>query len=154
MSKLQFRILAQKGNARVGEITLNGVTLTTPCFMPVGTKATIKGMILDMLQDPKYIGDLPAIKLILANTFHLYLRPGHELVRDAGGLHDFENRHDGLILTDSGGFQVFSLGDRNSLNSGSSDRSQHTHQVGIKITDDGIHFRSPHDGSKHFFGPE
>jgi queuine tRNA-ribosyltransferase len=84
VSKLQFNILASKGKARVGEITLNGVTLTTPCFMPVGTKGTIKGMILDMLQDPKYIGDLPAIKLILANTFHLYLRPGHELVRDAG----------------------------------------------------------------------
>jgi len=69
--------------------------------MPVGTKATIKGMVLDMLQDTKYIGDLPMIKLILANTFHLYLRPGDELVKKAGGLHKFEN-WPGLILTDSG----------------------------------------------------
>jgi queuine tRNA-ribosyltransferase len=83
MSKLQFDILAQCNKARVGRISLNNVSLTTPVFMPVGTKATIKGMILDMLQDPKYLGDLPEIKLILANTFHLYLRPGHELVRQA-----------------------------------------------------------------------
>ena len=78
--------------------------------MPVGTKATIKGLILDLLKDPKYIGThIEPIKLILANTFHLYLRPGSELIRDAGGIHQFENRNDGLILTDSGGFQVFSL---------------------------------------------
>lgn len=154
MSKLKFQILAQKGNARVSQITLNGITLTTPCFMPVGTKATIKGIILDMLQEPKYIGDLPTIKLILANTFHLYLRPGHELIRDIGGLHEFENWHDGLILTDSGGFQVFSLGNRNSLNRDSQSCNTNSHDVGIKITENGIQFRSPHDGSKHFFSPE
>jgi len=77
--------------------------------MPVGTKATIKGLILDMLKDPKYTGSKTPINLILANTFHLYLRPGDKLIRKAGGLNEFENR-DGLILTDSGGFQVFSLG--------------------------------------------
>ncbi|GHV26826.1 hypothetical protein FACS1894176_08050 [Bacteroidia bacterium] len=110
MSKLNFHILKQKGNARVGEITLNGVKIQTPIFMPVGTKATIKGLILDLLRDPKYIGaNIEPIKLILANTFHLYLRPGSELIKQAGGLHKFENRNDGLILTDSGGFQVFSL---------------------------------------------
>lgn len=74
--KLNFTILKQKGNARVGEITLNGVKIQTPIFMPVGTKATIKGLILDLLRDPKYIGTgIEPIKLILANTFHLYLRP-------------------------------------------------------------------------------
>ena len=78
--------------------------------MPVGTKATIKGLFLDMLQDPKYIGErIDPIKLILANTFHLYLRPGSKIVKDAGGLHNFENRKNWLILTDSWGFQVFSL---------------------------------------------
>ena len=108
--KLQFKILKQRGNARVGEITLNGVTLQTPIFMPVGTKATIKGMILDLLRDPHYIGtNIEPIKLILANTFHLYLHPGSQLIKEAGGLHQFENRKEGLILTDSGGFQVFSL---------------------------------------------
>jgi len=84
MSKLNFNILKQKGKARVGQITLNGVTLTTPVFMPVGTKATIKGITLDMLQDANYIGDLTPINLILANTFHLYLRPGDDIIRRAG----------------------------------------------------------------------
>ncbi|HKL43855.1 MAG TPA: tRNA-guanine transglycosylase, partial [Candidatus Absconditabacterales bacterium] len=110
MSKLKFKILKQKGNARVGEIELNGVKLKTPVFMPVGTKATIKGLFLDLLKNEKILGDLEPIKLILANTFHLYLRPGYELIKKAGGLHKFENWEDGLILTDSGGFQVFSLG--------------------------------------------
>ena len=109
MSKLNFTVTHTKGNARAGSFTLNGIEVQTPCFMPVGTKATIKGLILDLLQDPRYIGMLPPINLILANTFHLYLRPGHELVQAAGGLQKFENRP-GLILTDSGGFQVFSLG--------------------------------------------
>jgi queuine tRNA-ribosyltransferase len=75
-SKLNFNILKQHGNARVGEITLNGVKIQTPVFMPVGTKATIKGLILDLLRDPNYIGTkIDPIQLILANTFHLYLRP-------------------------------------------------------------------------------
>jgi len=108
MSKLDFKILKQKWNARVWQLTLNGITLTTPVFMPVGTKATIKWIVLDMLKDPKYIWNLPEIKLILANTFHLYLRPGDELIKEAWGLHTFENR-DKLILTDSWWFQVFSL---------------------------------------------
>lgn len=112
MWKLEFKVLKKKGKARVGEITLNGITIQTPVFMPVGTKATIKGMVLDMLQDPKIIWeDLEPIRLILANTFHLYLRPWDELIKDAGGLHKFENwDKKWLILTDSGGFQVFSLG--------------------------------------------
>ena len=151
MSKLNFKILRQKGKARIGEITLNGITLKTPIFMPVGTKATIKGLILDLLQDPHYIGSqIDPIKLILANTFHLYLRPGSKIVQAAGGLHQFENWKDGLILTDSGGFQVFSLG----LANQKFNDQKHTHKVGIKLTEEGVKFRSPYDGSKHIFTPE
>ena len=151
MSKLNFKILKQKGKARVGEISLNGITLKTPIFMPVGTKATIKGLILDLLQDPHYIGSqIEPIKLILANTFHLYLRPGSKIVQAAGGLHQFENWKDGLILTDSGGFQVFSLG----LANQKFNDQKHTHKVGIKLTEEGVKFRSPYDGSKHIFTPE
>ena len=158
MGKLNFKILKQVGNARVWEITLNGVTLQTPIFMPVGTKATIKGMVLDMLQDTKYIGDLPMIKLILANTFHLYLRPGDELVKKAGGLHKFEN-WPGLILTDSGWFQVFSLGlgkedDKQTSPDLPLSGKENTHDVKIKLTEEGVKFRSPFDGSKHMFTPE
>lgn len=149
MWKLDFKILKKRWNARVWEITLNGITLQTPIFMPVGTKATIKGMVLDMLKDPKYIGDIPEIKLILANTFHLYLRPGDELIKKAGGLHSFEN-WDWLILTDSGGFQVFSLG----LASKDNGDMNFAHDIKIKLTEEGVHFRSPYDGSKHFFSPE
>ncbi len=119
--------------------------------MPVGTKATIKGLFLDMLQDPHYIGQqIDPIKLILANTFHLYLRPGSKTVQEAGGLHQFEHRNDGLILTDSGGFQVFSLG----LANEKFNNQTHTHKVGIKLTEEGVRFRSPYDGSKHLFTPE
>ncbi len=173
MSKLDFKILKQKWNARVWQITLNGITLTTPVFMPVGTKATIKWLVLDMLKDPKYIWDLPEIKLILANTFHLYLRPGDELIKEAWGLHTFENR-DKLILTDSGGFQVFSLGlSKESVKSSKEDKSkvespksllkdlwldkpstEWGHDVNIKLTETGVKFRSPYDGSKHIFTPE
>lgn len=152
MSKLSFKILKQKGNARVWQLTLNGITLTTPVFMPVGTKATIKGMVLDMLKDPKYIWDLPAIQLILANTFHLYLRPGDELVKEAWGLHTFEN-WDKLILTDSGGFQVFSLWLGNE-GQGTRWKDQGSHEIKMKLTENGVKFRSPYDGSKHEFTPE
>ena len=157
MNKLNFKILKQVGNARVWEITLNGVTLQTPVFMPVWTKATIKGMVLDMLQDTKYIGDLPMIKLILANTFHLYLRPGDKLIKKAWWLHKFENR-DSLILTDSGGFQVFSLGlaknGKLKMEDGELRKADWNHDVKIKLTEDWVIFRSPYDGSKHMFTPE
>lgn len=153
MNKLNFKILKQVGNARVWQITLNGITLTTPVFMPVGTKATIKWLILDILKDPKYIGDLPEIQLILANTFHLYLRPGDELIKQAWWLHTFEHR-DKLILTDSGGFQVFSLGlGKNDASSIIQDGGW-AHNVNIKLMEEGVKFRSPYDGSKHMFTPE
>lgn len=151
MSKLQFKVLKQKWNARVWEITLNGITLRTPIFMPVGTKATIKGLFLDMLQDPKYIGEhIDPIKLILANTFHLYLRPGSKIVKDAGGLHNFENWKNGLILTDSWWFQVFSLW----LANQKFNTEKHSHKVGMKLSEDWVKFTSPYDGSKHMFTPE
>ncbi len=151
MSKLQFKVIKQRGNARVWELTLNGVTLTTPIFMPVWTRATIKGLFLDVLQNPAYLWDLEPIKLILANTFHCYLRPWDALIKKAGGLHTFENRGS-LILTDSGGFQVFSLG----LNKDNDSplRDNQSHSVNMKLKEEWVHFRSPHDGSKHFFSPE
>lgn len=104
----------------------------TPVFMPVGTQATVKAM------KPETVANLghEGAHIILSNTYHLYLRPGHELVRKAGGLHKFMNWKGGAILTDSGGFQVFSLGDLR------------------KITEEGVTFRSYIDGSKHMFTPE
>lgn len=75
MSKLSFTLEAQSGQARAGRIMLNGVEVKTPVFMPVGTKATIKGIFLDMIRNPQYLGDLEPINLMLSNTFHLTLRP-------------------------------------------------------------------------------
>ena len=148
-NKLKFTILKQRGNARVGEIELNGVKIQTPIFMPVGTKATIKWLILDILRDSHYIWThIEPIKLILANTFHLYLRPGNELIKAAGWLHKFENWEDGLILTDSGGFQVFSLW------LAKKNEWWFSHNVRMKLTEEWVRFSSPHDGSKHFFTPE
>lgn len=141
MSKLNFKILKTKGKARVWEIELNWVKLTTPVFMPVWTKATVKWIVLDMLKDPKYIWNDYTINLILANTFHLYLNPWDELVKNAWWLHKFEN-WDKLILTDSGWFQVFSLWLWNKKESL------------VKIQEDGVWFKSPYDWKKHFFSPE
>jgi queuine tRNA-ribosyltransferase len=117
--------------------------------MPVWTKATIKWLILDLLRDPHYIWThIEPIKLILANTFHLYLRPGNELIKAAWWLHKFENWNDWLILTDSWGFQVFSLWlwKKNDW--------WFSHNVRMKLTEEWVKFSSPHDGSKHFFTPE
>ncbi len=114
--------------ARVGELTTPHGVIETPVFMPVGTKATVKAMSVEELKEIKS-------QIILSNTYHLYLRPGHELIAQAGGLHEFMN-WDRPILTDSGGFQVFSLGDLN------------------EITEKGVTFQSHLDGSKHFISPE
>jgi queuine tRNA-ribosyltransferase len=103
-------------------------TVETPVFMPVGTQATIKTL------NPEEVWDLGA-RIVLSNTYHLYLRPGHDLVAEAGGLHRFMN-WPGVLLTDSGGFQVFSLAKLR------------------KITEDGVAFRSHIDGSPHFLNPE
>ncbi|MFW6022774.1 MAG: tRNA guanosine(34) transglycosylase Tgt [Halanaerobiaceae bacterium] len=114
--------------ARLGKIRTPHGEIDTPIFMPVGTQATVKSMTPDELIE---IGS----QIILSNTYHLYLRPGSKLIADAGGLHSFMN-WDRPILTDSGGFQVFSLSDLN------------------KITEKGVHFQSHIDGSKHFISPE
>src|SRR5574344_1107184 len=118
-----------KTNARAGLITTDHGPIETPIFMPVGTLASVKGVHLHELKD-----DIKA-QIILGNTYHLYLRPGLEVLETAGGLHKF-NGFDRPMLTDSGGFQVFSLS-------------------GIrKIKEEGVEFRSHIDGSKHFFTPE
>ncbi|GBF35324.1 tRNA-guanine transglycosylase [Desulfocucumis palustris] len=117
-----------KSRARLGELETPHGKVETPIFMPVGTQATVKTM------TPEEVKEMGG-RLILSNTYHLYLRPGHQLVRKAGGLHRFMN-WDGPILTDSGGFQVFSLGPLR------------------KIEEDGVRFRSHIDGSEHYFSPE
>lgn len=114
--------------------------MTTPCFMPVGTKATIKGIMLDLLKQPQYIGQDNPISLILANTFHLYLRPWEDIIHKAGWLHRFENR-DKLILTDSWWFQIFSLG------------LSKSGKWLFKLMPDGVSFQSPLDWSSHIFTP-
>lgn len=119
---------ASDSKARLGKIYTPHGVIETPIFMPVGTRATVKAM------TPEELKDLGA-QIILGNTYHLYLKPGHELIREAGGLHKFMN-WDRPILTDSGGFQVFSLGDLR------------------KISEKGVEFRSHIDGSKHFISPE
>ena len=130
MSAVTFELLKTdpKTKARRGRLTTAHGVIETPIFMPVGTAATVKGM------KPEDVKELGA-QIILSNTYHLYLRPGHDVVREAGGLHKFMN-WDKPILTDSGGFQVFSLGAMR------------------KITEEGVHFRSHIDGSKHMISPE
>ena len=123
-----FRVEARDGRARVARLTTPHGEVETPCFMPVGTKATVKGV------QPRDLRELGA-RVVLANTYHLYFRPGTELVAAHGGLHGFMG-WDGPILTDSGGFQVFSL--------------EGTRRIG----DDGVEFASVYDGSKHVFTPE
>ena len=130
MQKNCFELLktSAKSKARLGKIKTGHGEITTPIFMPVGTQASVKGL------TPRDLDEAQA-EIILGNTYHLYLRPGTELIKNAGGLHRFMHWH-GPILTDSGGFQVWSLKDLR------------------KIKKDGIEFRSNLDGSKHFFSPE
>jgi queuine tRNA-ribosyltransferase len=139
MQKLAFTIAKTKGNARVGEFTLNGITVQTPCFMPVGTQATIKALPLEFLS-AAYLWTKASIRLILNNTFHLHLHPGEDLLAQWWGIHRFQHR-DGLILTDSWGFQVFSLW------------LSKTGKPLVKLRADGVQFKSPSDGSTHFFSP-
>src|SRR6202790_5084518 len=114
--------------ARRGRLTTPHGAIDTPAFMPVGTAATVKALTQDALEE---LG----AGIILANTYHLYLRPGHELVRKLGGLHQFMS-WPRAILTDSGGYQVFSLSELR------------------KMTDEGVRFRSHLDGSEHLLTPE
>lgn len=130
MAAVKMEIIKKdtRTKARLGKLHTPHGVIDTPVFMPVGTQATVKTMSPEEL---KQIG----ANIILSNTYHLFLRPGHELIKRAGGLHRFMN-WDGAILTDSGGYQVFSLGDLR------------------KITEEGVEFRSHLDGSKQFLSPE
>lgn len=130
MQPFDFSVRARDSatSARRGTFATHHGTIETPVFMPVGTRATVKGVMPDQLHS---IG----AQVVLANTYHLFLRPGHDLIAQAGGLHSFMN-WDRAILTDSGGFQIFSLADT------------------LELSDDGVHFRSILDGTKHFWTPE
>jgi queuine tRNA-ribosyltransferase len=124
-----FEILAtDPTGARLGRLSTPHGVIETPAFMPVGTAATVKAQ---TQQDLESLG----VQILLSNTYHLYLRPGHELIREMGGLHQFMS-WPRAILTDSGGYQVFSLSDLR------------------KVADDGVTFRSHLDGSAHFLSPE
>src|ERR1700687_1968295 len=125
---LRFQIEARRGAARAGRLITPHGEVETPVFMPVGTLASVKGVPQDLLEE---LG----VQILLANTYHVYLRPGVDTVRQMGGLHGFMS-WDRAILTDSGGFQVFSLSELR------------------KVTDEGVTFRSHLDGSAHFFSPE
>jgi len=128
MNGLDFQLLATDGRARLGRITLNPGEVPTPIFMPVGTYGAVKTMA------PRQLEEIGA-KIILGNTFHLWLRPGTAVFDRFGGLHDFNGWHQ-PILTDSGGFQVWSLGKMR------------------KITEEGVRFASPIDGAKLMLTPE
>jgi queuine tRNA-ribosyltransferase len=128
LMSLKFEITSVRGTARRGRLCTPHGDVETPVFMPVGTQATVKGVPQDVLEE---LG----VQILLGNTYHLYLRPGVEQVRQLGGLHDFMS-WPRAILTDSGGFQVFSLSELR------------------KITEEGVKFRSHLDGSSHLFSPE
>ncbi len=127
---MKFRVLHRctTGRARIGELVTAHGKFETPVFMPVGTQATVKALSPD---DVRKIG----LRILLANTYHLYLRPGHLVIEKLGGLHRFMN-WDGSILTDSGGYQVYSLATLR------------------QITQEGVTFQSHLDGSRHFIGPK
>jgi queuine tRNA-ribosyltransferase len=128
---MQFKLIATDphSNARSGEITTDHGTIQTPIFMPVGTVGSVKGI------HQRDVADDIKAQIILGNTYHLYLRPGMALMKEAGGLHRFMNWNK-PILTDSGGYQVFSL------------------SANRKLIEEGAKFSSLIDGSKHLFTPE
>ncbi len=125
---LQFELLKTEGHARRGRLTLNHGVVQTPIFMPVGTYGTVKGVMPSSLEEM-------GAQIILGNTFHLWMRPGLDIMKQFGGLHKFEAWHK-PILTDSGGFQVWSLGEMR------------------KISEEGVRFASPVNGDKLFLTPE
>lgn len=129
MSALEFKVINTQGKARRASLTLNHGTVQTPMFMPVGTYGTVKAMLPHELEE---VGS----QVILGNTFHLWLRPSTEIISQFGGLHDFMQWKK-PILTDSGGFQVFSLSNLRS-----------------KLTEEGVRFSSPINGEKRFLSPE
>src|SRR5215210_139392 len=126
---IDWQVTARDGHARAGVLTTRRSVIETPVFMPVGTQGALKGVRFEWLED-----ELDA-RIILGNTYHLFLRPGIDVIRRFGGLHKFSSWSRSL-LTDSGGFQVFSLTDLR------------------KLTEEGVEFRSHIDGSTHFLSPE
>ena len=162
MNEFRFKVLAKdtKTNARVGEITTPHGVIKTPAFVPVGTQGSVKSLSPEEIKES-------GTQIFFVNTYHMYLRPGIEVVEQLGGLHIFMG-WDGPIITDSGGFQVFSLGrdkkdgnrilDQN-ISSSRHDTGNQTIKQDqcsslVRITDDGVEFRSHWDGSKHLFTPE
>jgi queuine tRNA-ribosyltransferase len=125
---VSFEVVATCGRARAGVLRTPHGAVETPAFMPVGTRGSVRGIL------PSQLADAHA-RILLANAYHLFLRPGAEVVRDLGGLHGFTGWK-GPWLTDSGGFQVFSLGEL------------------VKVTEEGVRFKSPIDGAVHFLTPE
>jgi queuine tRNA-ribosyltransferase len=136
---IRFEVLSRDGAARRGRLETSRGTIETPVFMPVGTAATVKTL------EPRDLDALGA-RIVLANTYHLFLRPGHERIRRLGGLHRFMS-WGGALLTDSGGFQVFSLGER----AAGRDRAG---PGLVEIAEEGVTFRSHLDGARHFLSPE
>ncbi|KKQ44356.1 MAG: Queuine tRNA-ribosyltransferase [Candidatus Moranbacteria bacterium GW2011_GWC2_37_8] len=132
-----FELLSQKNNKRVGLLKTKSGVIKTPFFMPIATKGAVKNM------TPEDLREIGA-QIVLGNTYHLWLRPGDELISRAGGLHKFMNWN-GPILTDSGGYQVFSLGARAKDKYGSS---------GVVLSERGVEFADPVNGSRHFMSPE
>lgn len=161
MDSSLFSIKSRHGRARTGTITTKHGTLATPAFVPVGTKASVKGVL------PEQLEKLGA-QVVLANTYHLYLQPGEEFIKNAGGLGKFMGWN-GPTMTDSGGFQVFSLGAAFGKTISKFTKDQESYEEGIAVydeavksqhgqlaivDDEGVTFTSHHDGSLHRFTPE
>lgn len=151
----RFKIIKQskKSKARLGQIKTSHGVINTPCLVPVATQATIKTLWSQMVEQTK-------TQVLIANTFHLHLKPGEKIVAQAGGLHKFMNWRKPL-MTDSAGYQVFSLGFGRDLQVGKIGRVKnkkeilsHAQPQQIKITDQGVHFKSPVDGRSLFIGPK
>lgn len=157
-AEFSFETKAEDGPARLAELRTAHGTIQTPAFVAVGTRATVKGVSSEQVQET-------GTQVLFNNTYHLYLRPGSETVRDLGGLHRFMN-WDRPIMTDSGGFQVFSLGAgiehgvgkvANIFPGETASPGERRGQPGesmVRVTEEGVHFRSHIDGSSHFFTPE
>jgi len=132
-----LEIISKKEKQRVGRLSTKSGVVNTPFFMPIGTRGAVKNLI------PQELCEIGA-EIVLGNTYHLWLRPGDELIARAGDLHRFMNWN-GPILTDSGGFQVFSLGARAENKFGKN---------GVKLAEEGVEFIDPVDGKKYFMSPE
>src|SRR3954447_1749049 len=143
-----FAILARDADsrARAGVLRTTHGDVRTPAFVPLATKATVKGL------EPREVAAL-GYDIVLGNTFHLFLDPGHELIARFGGLHEFM-RWDGPIVTDSGGFQVFSMGHGGVADEIKGRSTGERHSAILSIEEEGVRFRSYLDGSEHFLGPE